>query len=204
MVWRDAGKADSFDANHTYYYMPLSGFNLESAYGLGDIKELYRDLEGCGIKAINIGSIFGVRKGDIEFIKTQKNWVNIEEHISKCLKKIDPKLVNSFLRRELDNYSFLRYNKGVISSIDQKSPFAELANMFDGTKDDEKADRYAIARLIKRYSPKTTFDPEAAIQSVRSKCDAVVNRYPLINCIRSADDSAVAEYINLIDAQKGI
>jgi hypothetical protein len=204
MVWRDAGKASTFDVNHTYYYMPLSGFNLESAYGLSDIKELYRDLESCGIKAININSIFGVRKGDIEFIKTQKNWINIEEHISKCLKKIDPKLVNSFLRRELDNYSFLRYNKGVISSIDKKSPFAELANMFDGTKDDEKADRYAIARLIKRYSPKTTFDPEAAIQAVRSKCDAVVNRYPLINCIRSADDSAVAEYINLIDAQKGI
>jgi hypothetical protein len=204
MVWRDAGKADTFDKNTTYYYMPLSGFNLESAFGLSDIKELYRDLGSCGISAINITNIFGVRKGDIEFIKTQKNWVNIEEFIVKNLKKIDPKLVNSFLRRELDNYSFLRYNKGVISSIDQKSPFYELAVMFDGTKDDDKADRYAIARLIKRYSPKTTFDPEAAIQAVRSKCDAVVNRYPLINCIRSADDSAVAEYINLIDAQKGI
>jgi hypothetical protein len=204
VVWRDAGKAASFDPKKTYYYMPLSGFNVESAYGCDDVKELNRDLSNCGIKAINVGTLYGVRKGDIEFIKTQKNWINIEEHISKSLKNIDPKLVNSFLRRELDGYGFLRYNMSIVSSIDQKSPFAELANMFDGTSSDDKADRYAIARLIKRYSPKTTFDPEVAIQSVRAKCDAIVNRYPLINCIRSASDEAVAEYINLIDKEKGI
>ena len=37
MVWRDAGKADSFDANTTYYYLPLSGFEIQSKYGMTEI-----------------------------------------------------------------------------------------------------------------------------------------------------------------------
>jgi hypothetical protein len=69
---------------------------------------------------------------------------------------------------------------------------------------EKSADRYAINRLIKRYSPKTTFDPEAAIESVRGKAEAIVNRYPLIEHVYTADATAVAEYINLIDTSKGI
>jgi len=203
MVWRDAGKADSFDAKQTYYYMPLSGFNLESAHNLGDIKELYRDLKNCGIAALNVGSIYGVRKGDIEFIKTQKNWINIEDHISKSLKKIDAKLISNFIAKELDNFTFLRYNSGIVSKVDSKSPYAELVSTFKDAGDKD-ADRYAINRLIKRYSPKTVFDPEAAIQAFRDKANAIISRYPLINCIRYGEDEAVAEYINLIDQSKGI
>lgn len=203
VVWRDAGKANSFDAKTTYYYMPLSGFNVESAYGCNDIKELNRDLASCGISAVKVGTLYGVRKGDIEFIKTQKNWINIEEHISKCLKTIDAKLINSFLRRELDCFSFLSYNNDIVSNVDAKSPYVELVSTFKDAKDKD-ADRYAIARLIKRYSPKTTFDPEAAIESFRTKARAVLDRYPLLNSLRGADADAVAEYINLIDAKKGI
>ena len=203
MVWRDAGKADSFDSKNTYYYMPLSGFNLESAYGLGDIKELTRDLANCGIKALAIGTMYGVRKGDIEFIKTQKNWINVEEFIVKNLKTIDAKLVSSFIAQELDNFTFLRYNDGIVSKVDKKSPYAELASTFKDAGE-KSADRYAINRLIKRYSPKTTFDPEAAIQAFRDKASAIILRYPLINCIRYGEDAAVAEYINLIDQSKGI
>jgi hypothetical protein len=203
MVWRDAGKASNFDATQTFYYMPLSGFNLESAHGLTDIKELANDLNSCGIKALNVGSIYGVRKGDIEFIKTQKNWINIEEHIAKNLKKIDTKLIGSFIAQELDNFRFLRYNSDIVSKIDAKSPYAELVATFKDAGE-KSADRYAINRLIKMYSPKTTFDPEAAIEAVRTKANDVAKRYPLIGCISGADGDAVAEYINLIDAKKGI
>jgi hypothetical protein len=203
MVWRDAGKASNFDATKTYYYMPLSGFNLESAFGQNDIKELSRDLTNCGIAALNIGSMYGVRKTDIEFIKTQKNWVNVEEHIVKSLKKIDAKLISSFIAQELDSFRFLRYNSNVISNINAKSPFAELVQMFKDAGE-KSADRYAINRLIKRYSPKTTFDPEAAIQAVRSKAEEIAKRYPLITHVYNADSEAVAEYINLIDTTKGI
>jgi hypothetical protein len=203
MVWRDAGKASAFDAAVTYYYMPLSGFAVESAYGISDIKELSRDLNSCGIASLNIGSIYGVRKGDIEFIKTQKNWINIEEHIVKSLKVIDAKLISSFIAQELDSFRFLRYNSNVISKINKKSPFAELVQTFKDAGE-KSADRYAINRLIKRYSPKTTFDPEAAIESVRGKAEAIVNRYPLIEHVYTADATAVAEYINLIDTSKGI
>lgn len=204
MVWRDAGKASSFDATKTYYYMPLSGFNLESAHGLGDVKELFRDLAACGIKALNIGSLYGVRKGDIEFIKTQKNWINIEDHIAKSLKKIDANVISSFIAKELDNFTFLRYNSSIVSNIDPKSPYAELVSTFKDANHEKNADRYSINRLIKRYSPKTTFDPEVAIQAFRDKANAVITRYPLINCIRYSEDAAVAEYINLIDEKKGI
>jgi hypothetical protein len=76
MVWRDAGKADSFDDTDTHYYLPLSGYNVQSVTGATfDVKRFYNDLKNSGVKSINV-DIYGVRKGDIEAIKTHTNWVN--------------------------------------------------------------------------------------------------------------------------------
>jgi hypothetical protein len=77
MVWRDAGNISKFNATETYYYLPLSGFQSLGKYT--DVKSLHNQLSRSGIFT---GDIHGVRKGDIEFIKTQKNWVNIDDYVT--------------------------------------------------------------------------------------------------------------------------
>jgi hypothetical protein len=105
MVWRDAGKADDFSATETYYYLPLSGFEIQSNFGMSNVKEFYNDLKECGLDGIR-QTVYGVRKSDIEFIRTQPNWVNIEQQIVNVLSTpIDNKLAMSLVLQAVDNFN---------------------------------------------------------------------------------------------------
>jgi hypothetical protein len=204
MVWRDAGKADSFDDSRIYYYLPLSGFEVQSAYGMNNVKEFYNDLKECGLDGLKT-TIYGVRKGDIEFIRTQSNWVNIEEHIAKVLSKpIDNKLVMSLVLQAVDNFNLLQYTYNIVSAVtNPNSPYTKLVTQFKGY-DKVRYSEQSLKRLCNRYAPGVKFSPEAQVQKFVDECSAISKRYPLLAYLRSAPNAEVADYINLIDTTKGI
>ncbi len=204
MVWRDAGKADSFDATGTYYYLPLSGFEIKSNYGMTDAKEFYNDLRDCGIAGLKT-TIYGVRKGDIEFIKTQKNWVNIENHIAKELSKpIDNKLIMSLVLQAVDNYNNVNYNNATVSRItNQASPYSVFVCKLKGFEK-IRYNEQSLKRLCQRYAAGVTFSPEAQVQKYVEECRKVLARYPLLQYLRSVPHEELADYINVIDTQKGV
>ncbi len=204
MVWRDGGKADSFDTNTTFYYLPLSGYNVESKFGMSNVKEFYNDLKECGIDGLRT-TIYGVRKGDIEFIKTQKNWVNIEEHIVRVLSKpIDNKLVMSLVLQAIDNMNNVSYNMNTVAYIaNAKSPYSVFVNKLKGF-DKIRYNEQSLKRLCNRYASGVTFSPEAQVQKYVEECRQVNARYPLLQYLRSVPSVELADYINVIDTQKGI
>jgi hypothetical protein len=204
MVWRDAGKADSFDDAQTYYYLPLSGFEVQSKHGMADVKQFYNDLKDCGLTGLKT-TIYGVRKGDIEFIKTQKNWINIEDHIVSVLSKpIDNKLVMSLVLQAVDNFNLLSYTSNIVNAVtNPNSPYVKLVSQFEGFEKIKYSD-LSLKRLCNRYAPGVTFSPEAQVQKFTDECATISKRYPLLAYLRSAPNTEVAEYVNLIDTQKGV
>ena len=204
MVWRDAGKADTFDSKTTYYYLPLSGFNIESKFGLSNAKEFYNDLKDCGIAGLKT-TIYGVRKGDIEFIKTQSNWVNIEDYIAKELSKpIDNKLIMSLVLQAIDNHTNVSYNYNVTSRVTYaNSPYVAFVTKLKGF-DKIRYNEQSLKRLCTMYASGVTFSPEAQVQKYVEECTQVNARYPLLQYLRSVPSDELANYINVIDAQKGI
>ena len=204
MVWRDAGKADSFDDSTTYYYLPLSGFEIQSKHGMADAKQFYNDLKECGLDGLKT-TIYGVRKGDIEFIRTQSNWINIEEHIVSVLSKpIDNKLIMSLVLNAVDNFNLLQYNSNIVVHVaNANSPYTKLVMQFKGFDKIRYSD-LSLKRLCQRYAPSVTFSPEAQVQKFTDECATISKRYPLLAYLRSAPNTDVAEYVNLIDTQKGI
>jgi hypothetical protein len=204
MVWRDAGKADSFDAATTYYYLPLSGFEVQSKHGMNNVKEFYNDLKECGLTGLKT-TIYGVRKGDIEFIKTQSNWINIEDHIATVLSKpIDNKLIMSLVLNAVDSFNLLQYNSNIVDSVtNPNSPYTKLVTQFKGF-DKIRYNENSLKRLCNRYAVGVTFNPEAIVQKFVSECATISKQYPLLQYLRSAPNADVAEYVNLIDTQKGI
>ena len=204
MVWRDAGKADSFDSKQTYYYLPLSGFEIKSNYGTTDAKQFYNDLKECGLPGLQT-TIYGVRKSDIEFIQTQKNWVNIETHIAKELSKpIDNKLVMSLVLQAVDNYNLLSYNANIVNNVtNPASPYTKLVKQFKGFEKIRYSEQ-SLKRLCNRYAPSVTFSPEAQVQKFVNECATINKRYPLLQFLRSAPNEEVANYVDLIDTQKGV
>jgi len=204
MVWRDAGKSDSFDASQTYYYLPLSGFEAQSKFGSFDVKQFYNDLKDCGLNGLKT-TIHGVRKGDIEFIRTQKNWVNIETYVAQELSKpIDNKLIMSLVLQAIDGFSNISYNSNVLSEVKNAlSPYQVFVTKLKGFEK-IRYNEQSLKRLCERYAQGTTFNPEAEVQKYVSECRTVNNRYPLLQYLRSIPSDELANYINIIDTQKGI
>lgn len=204
MVWRDAGKADTFDAVDTYYYLPLSGFEVQSKAGLTDVKQFYNDLRECGLKGLHT-TIYGVRKGDIEYIRSQKNWINIEDHITKeLIKPIDHKLIMSLVLQAVDSFSNTSYNSVIVQQIaNAKSPYNVFVNKLNGFEK-IRYNEQSLKRLCQRYTQGTKFSPEAEVQKYVSECRAVTNRYPLLQYLRSVPSTELADYINMIDTKEGI
>jgi len=204
MVWRDAGKADSFDTTETHYYLPMSGFTVDSKLGHSfDVKRFYSDLKECGVASLK-KHIYGVRKSDIEFIKTQKNWINIEDYIPQELSKIDNKLTMSLVLQTVDSFNLLQYNDSIVFNVtDKNSPYVKLVMQFKGFEKIRYSEQ-SLKNLCRLYAENVTFNPQDTVDTFVAQCKVVYNRYPLLQYLRSAPNHEVAEYINLIDKKEGV
>ena len=207
MVWRECSvKASSFDPAKTYYYVPLSGYQMQSTKGYSSGKEFYEDV--TSLPGLFSGEIYGVRKSDIEAIKLFKNWVNIEEHISKKLNASNSdSVLMSLVRSKLDNTDVLTYtnNAEVLKAVNANSPYAKFVAQFKGVDKVSKS-MFNIERLFKNFAPNAKLDPYALTVKYQGDLNEVNRRYPLLTKLNSyrvnADD--IAEYINLVDDKKGL
>ena len=197
LVWRDAGKADSFDKAATYYYIPLSGF--QALNKCSDVKTLGKYLEKSGVFT---GTVYGVRKGDIDYIKGQKNWIELDTYILDKLAKMDKQNVMGLVKQSLDLNEFVKYNSAL---IDVNSPFAKLVNTFKDVKAIDANVQNATQWLCRKYDVHSSTSPQALIDKYTKEVNDVKNRYPLLKSLSySVDLKAVAEYVNLIDQTKGV
>lgn len=208
VVWADAGSLSSFDANTTHYYIPLSGYNMVSDAGITDAKELREWMKRCGLRNLVTTEFYGVRKTDLEAVKAQPNWVNIEDYIASSIGIPDDNLLMNLARDQVTMFSFLcgRYGDPVKfdhSLVQDGSPFKNYIKKFDGYKRVDFSD-YALRQLYSAYGKKINFDLNAAVKAIVGEYTSVCSRYPLLDSIGEAKASAVAEYVNLIDNVKGI
>ena len=149
------------------------------------------------------GNIYGVRKTDIEYIKKQKNWVELDKLILEKLSKMDKENVMGLVKQALDINDLIKYNSLYIK---QDSPFVKLVNLFQSVKAIDSHVQSSTQWLCKQYDVKTSTSPQQLIDKYTKEVNDVKNRYPLLKNLSSytIDKNAVAEYINLIDAHKGV
>lgn len=198
-VWADAGKASDFDANTTYYYLPLSGYT--SLGIVEDVKFLKEKLSTSGLYS---GQVYGVRKGDMEFIKTQANWINLDTMIVDKLSKLDNASVMAVVKESIGFNAMYQWK--VLKSIDATSPYATFYETFKGVKDAESQTRSSLEYLCRNYKIATTvLDPSALIEKYSAEIEVLRNRYPLLKALNRYTESAdVAEYINMVDKVKPV
>lgn len=200
IVWTDAGKAADFDTNTTHYYVPLSGFT--SLGKTGDVKSLRYNLIKSGI---HTGSIYGVRKGDMEYIKLQKNWVNIDDMVTEKLTKLDTSHIMGMVKQAIDFKDVYKYN--VTSKvINHNSPYVKLYNTFKDVKSVDSTRQISLESLARTYDVKTTGSPVDLIEQYTKEVEALNTRYPMLKYATgySVNEEDLVEYINMIDTQKGV
>lgn len=198
-VWADAGKSDSFVDNVTYYYIPLSGY---TAIGYPDVKELRNDLSRSGV---HTNTVYGVRKGDIEFIKTKTNWVELKTHIVDKLNKLSQSNVLGLVKSSVDIETYSKYN--ILDKISKDSPYYKLVVQFENIEKVDKRKEQAMTTLCKQFNVSTNnnVSPQILIDKYKDEVFALRKRYPLLNSLSyGASAEAVSEYIKLIDSNKGV
>lgn len=199
VVWKDAGKADQYDAGTTYYYLPLSGY--KSLGKIADVKWLKDTLAKSGIFT---DSIYGVRKSDAEWVATQKNWINLDTHVEAKLAAMSDGDVMGIVKEAIGFKDMFHWT---VSSLDATSLYGQLAAEFKDVKSVDSLRRSALQSLCRDYKVVTaTVDPQALIDTYQAKMDAVKVRYPLLTCIGkySADDHHIADYIRLVDRAQSV
>jgi hypothetical protein len=202
MVWRDAGKLSAnFNDTDTYYYIPMSGYNIESEVFKGwSANSIHQTLNDSGIKSLQV-TLYGVRKGDIETIKSKKNWVNIEEFAKKELNKMTKDQLKTLAMSMIDNQRLVRYNESIVKHLNKTSPFYVASmKVKNATKIDMS--RSSLESLCKAFG--VTIDVQQYIDEIAKEHSEIYVRYPLLNCLSSyhGNDEAVAEYINAMDVVK--
>lgn len=203
LVWRDAAKLNEFDDAKTYYYMPINGYVAVSKHGVNDVKQLVDNMKESGLFT-DMPTVYGVRRGDLESVQSKSNWINLEDHVVARINSVDQKIITQMALNAVDNYDQIRYNSAVVSRIEKAdSPFQVLSTK---TKDLVKLrySKHSLEWLCQTYTPGNTISPAAQTQAFVDECEAVYNRYPLLKCLGwKAENhySAIAEYINLIDAK---
>lgn len=201
LVWRDAGKLDQeFDDKNTYYYLPLSGF--VSLGVMGDMQEFVGHLKQSGIFS---GTVYGVRKSDIEQIKSKTNWINIDEYVKQELGKITNKDFMGVVKSSIDFDTLYCYDAH--ESVKSDSPYMKLYDEFKDVKSADLSKRRALEILSVAYKVSTgNIKVEDMITKYQKQRDEVSNRYPLLSEVSrySSNKSAIAEYITAIDLMKGI
>lgn len=204
LSWSAADSLDKFDDKTTYYYVPLSGYTFTSKVtnAESDIHALKSNMAGSGIPALQV-RVFGVRKADMDAIKTKKNWVNLEDHLSATLKAIDQEFILGIVKSSIAAYDFMRYNSNFYSTLKPSNDIALLHTKFAKVKD-VKVDQRSMELLTRVYAKNTPFDASALIDTYRKQADAIYKKYPLLQHLYSHAKSAdVAEYINAMDTHKG-
>lgn len=206
MVWRDAGKVDSFPSTETHYYVPLNGFALSSERLKGvNPKELLGSLQDCGFDDLKF-RVLGVRKSDINFIKTQPNWINAEDRILEVLTNATAAQIKSIAMGTIDRSSLVQYNADIVKSItNAKSPYV-LAAMAVKNSTRVEASDHSLKSLCSLFG--VVIDIETAKGTIAGDSVMVFNRYPLLSNLiylgYRAESAHIAEYINLVDAAKGV
>lgn len=197
MVWAPCGKADDFDKKTIYYYLPVRGFR--SLGLIEDVKSLHAHLKNSEVFT---GTVYGVRKADIDYIKGRKNWVNLDKHVVDVLSKLGTEDVMGLVKQSIGWDDFYKSDV-TIHLAHVNSPFMDLFNAFKDVKAPKGSDyTRAVKFLCQAYKiTTTTIDPAALIKKWLGVVSDLNKRYPLLVHLDGyrVDTKAVAEYITLVD-----
>ena len=203
MVWRDAGKLDQFDDAKTYYYLPLIGFKCEGIARDYDMKTFASALADSGILS---ETVYGVRKADLEDIKGKANWINLDTYIADKLAQPNLVDVKAVIKEAIGFDSFFKFAY-VQNHVNADSPYLKMFNEFVGVTASNANVRRAFQTLCTIYKVEAgNVNVNDEVAKYTNEMKELSKRYPLLDDLsryyRNAE--AIAEYINAMDAFKGI
>jgi hypothetical protein len=103
----------------------------------------------------------------------------------------------------VDRGSLIQYNKQIVELVNNtNSPYVKTVSKLATAEKVDLTD-YSLHRMCTRYN--INFAIEALKKSLVSESTAIYSRYPLMSSLSGCNNnSAIAEYISMIDQKKGV
>jgi hypothetical protein len=168
-----------------------------------DTKALREYLTKSGVYT---GTIYGVRRGDIEAVKAMPNWVPLDTLVETKLAALNTSHVMGMVKQAIGFDSAFHWR--LKDQVPATSPYMTFAAIF---KDVKEADGVATSNLqalcrLYKVTGTATMEPTALIVDYQSKKDAIMARYPLLSAVSrySVETKDIAEYINMVDTVKPV
>jgi hypothetical protein len=203
MVWRDAGKLEQFDDAKTYYYLPLIGFKCEGIARDYDMKTYAAALVDSGVLT---ETVYGVRKADLEDIKGKANWIDLDTYIADKLAQPNAIDVKAVVKEAIGFDTYFKFGT-VRDKVAANSPYLALFNEFATVTTSSATTRKGFQTLCTIYNVDAgNVNVTDEVAKYKKVMEDLQQRYPLLDDLsryyRNAE--AIAEYINAMDAFKGI
>lgn len=209
MVWSAVGKSSDFPTDKKFYYFPVVGYELSDDTIAKDSREVFRALKESGIPEFRNLSIYGVRKTDLEAVKSMSNWYNVEDYIIEVLSKVSKKTISNFAACKVSVPNFIKASATIEAEVNE-SHFYKKSKKFTYLTP-ITYNIHSIDKLAKIYNKGKYLEQaiEKKVQSFRVDIEDISVRYPLlknVGCygtVFSLDDKKnVVDYIKAIDLFK--
>ena len=202
-VWRAADTLDKFDKTKKFYYIPLLGFIPQFTTLVNSVDALKQLLNRTEIDELKV-DVHGVRKGDIETIKKMPNWINLEDHILATLNGLNTKICMATVMEKLDKHDIFNYNyQKVVDGVHAKSPAKSFLDGFVGLP--KMRGIHWLQSLMRQMKIDQSVNVDDLVVEYKQKLSDFSKRYPLLEKLSTyASEEDVCEYINLVDAVKGV
>jgi hypothetical protein len=199
-IWEPYDNINLLEKTKTYYYIPLKGYApiCDEKYPIVDVKDLLSDISKSGISELtSVTTIYGIRKADLEYVKSMKNWVNIQDHLVDTIKNVNvDSLVGSYARKTLNSNVFNICDKICNHITDPNSLYLTFIKKCKNSHN--QMDTYAMRRICSVYGTNVTVD--TFTDKILKEINEFTKKYPLLQFIDyKAKEQDVAKYINLID-----
>lgn len=199
--------ADSLSDTDPIYYVPISGFALQSKYQVSDAKWLADRMHTSGVSQLANLRVYGVRKSDLAEIQKRANWFNLEDYIAEVLNDIDDSIAAQCALDQIDYKLKTLVNLNLEPNItDPNSPFLALSETLRGKKAAGGVSLGYLTELSAKYAPGSKITAKAVaakIEELVNEAHSLYNHYPMLGLITSSvssvDQSVFYNYINAMD-----
>lgn len=204
MTWQsETASPKDMDANTVYCYVPVKGYAASNKAGeVIDAKAAYAAMMRSGIKKFKDAKFYGVRKDDLDTVKSLPNWHLFDDFVGSELAKLTSKEFRSVAINAIDkNNSSMYHNKRFIKLLDANSPMRVFCETLPDEAADSNRNVLELAKMLKLSVDVAELEKQAT-----EEVKAIVTRYPMLKIIRNGyyDDPAVVEYIKIVDQHKGM
>jgi hypothetical protein len=205
-TWREHYNAKDTleDTKNEHYYIPLSGFKIQSKYHDND-NSIYHCVMSCEIFKNTYHNVYGLRNDSLKLIENSKNWKSFDDYIIETL-TASMNIIKSLTVLDYSFFNGYKFDKYISDALPKNSLYRKVYSKYISTIDSSKYSKVGLSYLktiMSKYTPILYEELKKYEGDILQDSNKFNETYPLLMFLPpNIKKDAIIQYINLIDNQQ--